>query len=62
MPFVVVIPFASILADQTEFGQFIYACIIGTVVLLVLLVGVLTLIFNKLLGKYEEERKEKFIM
>jgi hypothetical protein len=52
-PYVVMIPFISIFVDQTRFGVFVYGCILATVVLLVLMVGILTLIFNKLIDKYE---------
>jgi hypothetical protein len=57
-----IIPFASLYADQNNFGIFIYICIVGTVILLIVLVGVLTLVFNQLIDKYEEERKFKFVM
>lgn len=51
-PYVVLIPFVSIYVDQTKFGTFVYGCILGTVVLLILLVGILTLVFNRLIDKY----------
>ncbi len=53
-PYVVLIPFISIYVDQTKFGTFVYGCILATIVLLILLVGVLTFLFNKLIDKYEE--------
>lgn len=53
-PYVVMIPFISIFVDQTRFGNFVYGCILATVVLLIFLVGILTLVFNKLIDKYEE--------
>ena len=62
LPYVVIIPFGSIFADQSNFGIYIYSCILGTVVLLILLVGILTLVFNRLIDKYEEEKKFKFVM
>ena len=61
-PYVVMIPFVSIFVDQTRFGSFVYACILASVVLLIVMVGVLSLVFNKLLDKYSEEKKYKFIM
>ena len=51
-PYVVLIPFVSIYVDQTKFGTFVYGCILGTIVLLILLVGILTLLFNRLIDKY----------
>jgi hypothetical protein len=53
LPYVEIIPFVSIFADQTNFGNFIFGCIIGTVILLIFLVGVLTLIFNRFIDKFE---------
>ena len=53
-PYVVMIPFISIFVDQNRFGNFVYGCILATVVLLIFLVGILTLVFNKLIDKYEE--------
>jgi hypothetical protein len=61
-PYVVLIPFVSIFVDQTAFGTYVYACILTTVVLLVLMVGILTLVFNRLIDKYEEEKKYKYMM
>jgi hypothetical protein len=60
-PYAVMIPFISIYIDQTKFGTFIYGCILATVVLLILMVGILTLVFNTLIDKYEEEKKFKFM-
>jgi hypothetical protein len=60
-PYVVLIPFLSIHVDQTKFGTFVYGCILATVVLLVFLVGILTLVLNTLIDKYEEEKKFKYI-
>ena len=62
LPYVEIIPFASMFADQTRFGIFVYICIIGTVILIIFLVGILTLVFNQLIDKYEEEKKYKFVM
>lgn len=56
------IPFISLFVDQTSFGNFIYGCILGSVILLILMVGVLTLVFNRLIDKFEEEKKYKFMM
>lgn len=56
------IPFISLFVDQTYFGNFIYGCILGSVILLILMVGVLTLVFNRLIDKFEEEKKYKFMM
>lgn len=53
LPYVEIIPFASLFADQSNFGQFIFGCILGTVVLLIFLVGILTLIFNRFIDKFE---------
>ncbi len=53
IPYVELIPFASLYVDQTKFGTYIYGCILGSIVLLIFLVGVLTLVFNKLIDKYE---------
>ena len=52
-PFTQLMPFASLYADQTNIGSFIYTCILISVVLLILLVGILTFIFNKFIDKYE---------
>jgi hypothetical protein len=53
LPYVEIIPFASLFADQNNFGKFIFGCILGTVVLLIFLVGILTLIFNRFIDKFE---------
>jgi hypothetical protein len=60
LPFVILIPTMSIYVDQTAFGTFIYDCILGTVVLMIFLVGVISLIFNILMNKFEEEKRYKF--
>ena len=52
LPYAELIPFISIFVDQDTFGIFIYACILGSIVLLILLVGILTLVFNRLIDKY----------
>lgn len=52
LPYVEVIPFVSLFASQSEFGNFIYGCIIGSVILLILMVGILTLVFNRLIDKF----------
>ena len=52
IPYVEIIPFTSLYADQTDFGIFIYICILGSIILLIFLVGVLTLVFNRLIDKY----------
>ena len=62
LPYVELIPFASLFADQSNFGKFIFGCILGTVILLIFLVGILTLIFNRFIDKFEEEKKFKFMM
>lgn len=49
----VLIPFTSIYVNQNSFGTFVYGCILGTVVLIIFMVGILTLIFNRLIDKYE---------
>lgn len=53
IPYVELIPFASLYVDQAKFGTYVYGCILGSIVLLIFLVGVLTLVFNKLIDKYE---------
>jgi hypothetical protein len=62
IPYVEIIPYVSIYVDQNKFGNFIYACILGSIILLVVLVGILTLVFNRLIDKYEEEKRYKFMI
>jgi hypothetical protein len=52
IPYTIVIPTFSIFIDQSFFGNFIYICILGTVLLLIILVGVISMIFNSLMNKF----------
>ena len=52
IPYVVIIPSLSIYVDQTKFGSFIYNCILASVMLLIILVGVVSMIFNILMNKF----------
>lgn len=56
------IPTASIYVDQTNFGTFIYYCILGSVALMIVLVGVISMIFNILMNKFEEEKRYMFVI
>ncbi len=53
IPYVVGIPTASIYTDQSWFGYFIYNCILASALLIILIVGVVSLIFNILMNKFE---------
>lgn len=52
LPYVVVIPTASIYVDQSKFGSFIYQCILASALLLIVLVGIISMIFNILMNKF----------
>jgi hypothetical protein len=52
IPYAIGIPTASIYADQTDFGYFVYECILASALLLIVLVGVVSMIFNILIGKF----------
>ncbi len=52
IPYVIGIPTASIYTDQTEFGLFIYNCILASALLLIILVGIISMIFNILMNKF----------
>jgi len=51
-PYVILIPTLSVYTDQTNFGNFIYYSILGSVVLMIFLVGVISMIFNILMNKF----------
>ena len=54
IPYVIGIPTASIYIDQNKFGLFIYNCILASALLLIVLVGIVSMIFNILMNKFEE--------
>lgn len=61
LPFVECAPIASVLIDQQYFGDFMYYVISGASVLVILVVSIITLIFNALMNRFEEEKKMKYI-
>lgn len=52
LPYVISIPTASIYVNQTQFGTFIYNCILASTLLLIMLVGMISMIFNMLINKF----------
>lgn len=62
IPFVIAIPTASIYVDQTEFGYFVYDCILVSALLLIIMVGIISMIFNILMNKFEEEKRYKYVI
>lgn len=52
LPYVMVLPIASIFITDDEKGLFIYGCILGTTLLLILLVSVMSIVFNVLMNKF----------
>lgn len=61
LPFVEVVPIASVFIPQSSFGDFLYYVISGASALVILVVSVITLIFNALMNRFEEEKKMKYI-
>lgn len=61
IPYAIVVPILSIYFEQ-EFFLLVYGVILASVLLLVFLVTSVSVIFNMLMNKFEEEKKIKFIM
>ena len=61
MPFAVAIPIGAVYIPTASFGQYVYYIILSSTVLLILLVSVMSLLFNVLMNKFEVEKKVKFI-
>ena len=61
VPFVEMVPIMSVFINQSLFGNFMYYVISGASALVILVVSVITLIFNALMNRFEEEKKMKYI-
>ena len=62
LPYAIALPIATIYIPADQFGEFIYGCILGSTLLLILLVSIMSIVFNILMNKFEEEKKIKFIV
>lgn len=61
IPYAIALPIIAIYVPVAKYGLFIYACILATTLLLILLVSILSIVFNVLMNKFEEEKKAKFM-
>jgi hypothetical protein len=53
IPYAIVLPITSIYISSSQFGIFIYSCILATTLLLILLVSIMSIVFNILMNKFE---------
>lgn len=53
LPYVIILPIASIFISTDYFGEFVSSCILGTALLMIVLVSVLSIVFNMLMNKFE---------
>lgn len=61
IPYAIVLPVASIYIEPSQFGVFIYSCILATALFIILLVSAISIVFNTLMNKFEEDKKAKFM-
>jgi hypothetical protein len=52
IPYAIALPIISAFIDITEYGNFIYICILGTTLLLIILVSAMSIVFNVLMNKF----------
>lgn len=62
IPYAIALPIGSIYISLDVYGEFIYAAILGTTLLIIILVSVLSIVFNTLMNKFEEDKKAKFMI
>jgi hypothetical protein len=61
IPYLIVIPILSVFIKIEMYGTFIYGCILGTTLLLIICVSVISILFNMLMNKFEEAKKAKYL-
>lgn len=61
VPYGIAIPIVSIYYES-EFFLFVYGVILATTVLMIILVSAVSIIFNILMNKFEQEKKVKFMI
>ena len=61
IPYVVGVPIGAVYIAPSRYGEYIYGVILASTVLLVFIVSFMSLIFNLLMNKFEEEKKIKFM-
>lgn len=53
IPYVIALPIISIFIELSKYGEFISGCILGTTLLLIVLVSIMSIVFNILMNKFE---------
>ena len=62
IPYAIAVPIVAIYFEDNNFYEFVYVVILVTVVLVLLLVSAISIIFNILMNKFEQEKKVKFMI
>lgn len=52
IPYAIALPIVSIFVTSDQYGVFVYSCILGTTLLLIVLVSILSIVFNVLMDKF----------
>ena len=61
LPYGMAVPIVSIYFES-QFYLFVYVVILVTTILMILMVSAISIIFNMLMNKFEQEKKVKFII
>ena len=62
IPYAIAVPIVAIYFEDNNFYSFVYVVILITVTLMILLVSAISIIFNILMNKFEQEKKVKFMI